>query len=244
MPIREETVSLLNLQPGDVVVDVAAGTGLSFPLIMKAIEPAGRLIAIEHSPEMMALARQRVAASGWANMMLIEGPAEHADIRVAVDALLFHYTHDVLQSPTALARLFARAKPGARVAVAGAKFTSWWLAPLNVWVMIRARRYLTTFMGLREPWRHLLTYVPELTVRRRLFDTGYIAYGRYRPPRAPERDRMGTEAACVDLWKRERTSDYGPRTAPYDPDSFRPCAGDSRARCSGSRLTSTRSRPA
>lgn len=221
MPIRGETVSLLNVQSGDVVVDVASGTGLSFPLIMKAIGPEGRLIAVEHSPEMMALARQRVAAAGWANVTLVEAPAERADIRVAVDALLFHYTHDVLQSPTALAQLFACAKPGARVAVAGAKFTSWWLAPLNVWVMIRARRYLTTFTVLHRPWRHLLTYVPELTVRRHLFDTGYIAYGRYRPPRPPNRAATSADASGVDLWQRERTSDYGPRTGPYDPDSFR-----------------------
>lgn len=59
MPIREEAVALLELQRGDIVVDVASGTGLSFPLLLEAIGPTGRLIAIEHSPEMMALARAR-----------------------------------------------------------------------------------------------------------------------------------------------------------------------------------------
>ena len=49
MPIREEAVALLNLRSGDVAVDVASGTGLSFPLLMKAIGPTGHLIAIERS---------------------------------------------------------------------------------------------------------------------------------------------------------------------------------------------------
>ena len=183
MPVREETVALLDLQPGDVAVDVASGTGLSFPLLMEAIGPTGRLIAIEQSPEMMALERKRIEAAGWCNVTLIETATEAADVPVAFDAVLFHFTHDVLQSPAALARLFGRAKPGTRVAVAGAKFTSWWLAPLNLWVKFRARHYLTTYAGLARPWRHLLTHVSDLTVRSCLFGTGYLAHGRFRAPR-------------------------------------------------------------
>lgn len=181
MPIREQAVALLNLQQGDVAIDVASGTGLSFPLLMNAIGPTGHLVAIEHSPEMMALARQRVKAAGWHNVTLIESTVEAAVVPIAADAVLFHCTHDVLQSPAALALLFARAKPGARVAIVGAKFTSWWLAPLNLWVMFRARRYLTSYTGLGRPWRHLLSYVPDLTVRPYLQNTGYVAHGQFRP---------------------------------------------------------------
>ena len=185
--VREETVALLGLRPGDAVVDVASGTGLSFPLLMQAIGPAGHLIAIEHSPEMMALAHKRVEVAGWRNVTLIEAAVEAADLPVAFDAALFHFTHDVLQSPAALVQLFSRARPGARVAVAGARFVSWWLAPLNLWVMFRARHYLTTYTGLRQPWRNLLTYVPDLTVRHRLLGTGYVAHGRFRAPHAARR---------------------------------------------------------
>lgn len=181
MSIREEAVALLCLQDGDVVIDVASGTGLSFPLLIKEIGDTGHLIAIEHSPEMMAIARERVAAAGWSNVTLIESAVEAAEVPLEADALLFHCTHDVLQSPKALAGLFARAKPDARVAIVGAKFTSWWLAPLNLWVMFRARLYLTTYSGLQQPWRYLLSYVPDLAVRPYLQDTGYVANGRFRP---------------------------------------------------------------
>ena len=180
MPIRRAAIALLQLQPGEVVLDVASGTGLSFPILMQVIGPQGHLIAVEHSQEMMLLARRRVASAGWRNVTLIEAAAEAADVPINFDAALFHYTHDVLQSHPALARLLARARPGARIAVAGAKFTSWWLAPLNLWVMVRARRYLTTYSGLRQPWRKLLAYVPDLRVDTRMLGTSYVAHGRQR----------------------------------------------------------------
>lgn len=176
--VRRQAVALLELQPGEVVLDAGSGTGLSFAPLIEAIGPAGRLIAIEHSPEMMRLARQRVDAAGWKNVTLIESAAESADIPCAFDAVLFHYTHDVLQSRAALTHLLARARPGARVAVAGAKFAPWWLAPLNLWVLIRARPYLTTYAGLARPWRYLEPHLRDLQIRLRLLGTAYLACGR------------------------------------------------------------------
>lgn len=178
MRTREQAIALMELKPGEVVVDIGSGTGLSFPLLVAGVGSTGRVIAIEHSPEMMALARKRVQSAGWSNVTLIEAPAETADIDIAFDAILFHYTHDVLQSRGALARIFARAKPGARIAVAGAKFTSWWMAPLNLWLIFRTRHYLTTYAGLGQPWGNLLRYVPNLVVRSRRLGTAYLAHGR------------------------------------------------------------------
>jgi len=178
--VREEAVALLALEPGDLVVDAGSGTGLSFPLIMRALGPRGHLVAIEHSPEMMAVARRRVDEAGWRNVTLVEAPAEEADFDGPFDAILFHFTHDLLQSPRAVRRLLERAKPGARVVAAGAKLATGWLAPLNVWTKLRARRYVTTFEGLDQPWRNLIACVPDLEVRDRQFGTAYVAAGRLR----------------------------------------------------------------
>ena len=176
--VRRRTISLLDLRPGDVVVDVASGTGMSFPFIVDAIGPRGRLYAIEHSPEMMAIARRRVQEAGWRNVTLIETMVESVRLPAAFDAALLHYTHDILQSPAALETLFGHAKPGARIAAAGIKFTSWWLAPVNLWVAYRARGYVTTFSGLDQPWRHLVRHVPDLAIESVLLDTSYVARGR------------------------------------------------------------------
>ena len=80
MPLRYRAVWNLALQPGDAVLDVACGTGLSFPLLEEAIGPAGRLVGVELSPEMAARAQARVERAGWRNAQLIVAAMEDADL--------------------------------------------------------------------------------------------------------------------------------------------------------------------
>lgn len=185
MALRRRVVALLGLAPGETVLDVACGTGLSLPLLREAVGPSGRVIGIEVSPDMIALARERVAAAGWDNVSLIQAPMEQADPGAPLDAILFNYTHDVLQSPSALERIFARARPRARVAIAGIKHASRWLFPLRLYRLLKARPYVTTLAGLDAPWRLLQGYVPDLRIEPVLFGTNYLARGSVHPAAVP-----------------------------------------------------------
>ena len=179
LDIRAMAIHLLQLRPGEVVFDVACGTGPTLPVLSSLVGPAGRVIGIEQSPEMAAFARVRAAEAREANIEVIEAPVEDAALSHRADALLFCYTHDVLQNPRALVNLFAAAKPGARVAVAGVRHVTWWLAPVNLWTCWRARHYLSTFRGLSHPWTPLRAYCPDLTVVRTYHaGTSYLATGR------------------------------------------------------------------
>ena len=76
-------------------------------------------------------------------------------------------------------RIFRNAKASARIAVAGAKLRSWWLAPVNVWMLWRGRNYLATFAGLQKPWKRLSCFVPDLSIESRLLGTAYVGSGTY-----------------------------------------------------------------
>src|SRR5712692_8696290 len=76
--MRRRAVEKLALKIGQVVLAVGCGTGLTFAAIEKQIAQPGRLIGIELSPEMLAIAAERVAEQGWENVILLEAPAEHA----------------------------------------------------------------------------------------------------------------------------------------------------------------------
>jgi len=180
MPLRRRTVAKLELRPGETVLDVACGTGLSFPLLREGVGETGRIVGVELSPDMLALARERCVREGWRNVTLIESAMETADLQGPVDAILFNFTHDVLRSARALERIFAAARPGTRVAVAGMKLAPWWLAPLNAVVRAQARPYMTTFEGLARPWDLLEAYLEGFERETVLFGTGYIGWGEVR----------------------------------------------------------------
>ena len=99
MRMRMRTIEKLALRPGDRVLDVASGTGLSFPLLREAVGAQGEVVGIDVSPEMTSIARQRVAEAGWQNITLLESSIESADIPGPLDAVLFNFTHDVMRSP-------------------------------------------------------------------------------------------------------------------------------------------------
>jgi hypothetical protein len=127
---------------------------------------------------MLAKARERVKDSGWQNILLIEFAIEEAPIPEQCDAVLFHFTHDVMRSSAALENVFSRVKSGGRVVSAGGKWAPWWAFPVSIFMWRISRRYITTFEGFGRPWNHLERYVQELRVRSVLFGGGYIAWGR------------------------------------------------------------------
>ena len=174
--LRQEAVRHLRLAPGQTVLDVGCGTGLSFELILEGIGPQGRLIGIELSPDMLARARSKVARRRWQNVTLIEAAAEEAAIPGEVDAALFFFTHDIMQSEPALNNVLSHMKTGGRVAAAGGKRPErCWQLPANAMQLVYWP-FVTTTEGGVQPWAKLARLVGPLTVEERLLGAAYIAY--------------------------------------------------------------------
>lgn len=179
-PIRERAVAALQLKPGQVVLDVGCGTGLSLSLLRSVVGDSGKIYGFDQSPEMLALARQRAHAAGWKNVELFETSAQELNLPEPVDALLFHYTHDILRSPLALDQLLGSAKTGARVAIAGVKYFPRWLAPLNLWVYFKNRPYNGGPGELASPWDRIAPNLAEWQLTPTQFGMGYLAFGRIK----------------------------------------------------------------
>jgi demethylmenaquinone methyltransferase/2-methoxy-6-polyprenyl-1,4-benzoquinol methylase len=178
--VRAAAIDALRLAPGDTVIDVACGTGPTLVELHARVGAAGKVIGVEQSPEMSAVARTRLIDAGIDGQVdLLTAPVEDAPLVHRADALLFCYTHDVLQNRRAIGHLMRHAKPGARVAVTGCRFVSWWWgAPLNLFTALRARNYLTTLRGMRRPWLPLRPYCPDIRVLRGFhLGSSYLAVG-------------------------------------------------------------------
>lgn len=177
--IRLRALAELAPARGERVADIACGTGPMLPALARAVGPEGHVLGVEQSPEMAAQARRRAleaAAVDVATCALEDLPADVG----RVDALLMCWTHDVLQSPAALDRLVALARPGARIAIAGMIALPWtWGWPVNAFNLYRARHYCTTWANIDRPWRGLEARGATLrVVGRALWGTAYLAVGR------------------------------------------------------------------
>jgi ubiquinone/menaquinone biosynthesis C-methylase UbiE len=175
--LRAWAIRLLDLRPGDVVLDVGCGTGLNLAPLGARVGTEGRIVGIEPCPEMCRRAGTR-AEQCSSTATLIEAPAEAAELPAGVDAALFSFTHDVMRSPDALANVFAHLRRGAHVVAAGLVQPPWW-SPIGSHVWRLAHQYATTLEGFDRPWSRLESYVPYLEVEEPIGLGGaYIAWGR------------------------------------------------------------------
>jgi SAM-dependent methyltransferase len=177
---RELLVDRLPARRGDTVLDVGCGTGLCLSLLQHKVGPAGAIVGIDASEQMLAVAADRVAEHGWDNVRLLAAPVAQASIDVTADAALFCAVHDVLQSPAALGNVFDHLRPGAAVAAAGGKQPGSWMWPLRPWVADLHAPFIEDFTGFDRPWRLLSEFVPDLRVYELAFGTGYVALGHAR----------------------------------------------------------------
>jgi phosphatidylethanolamine/phosphatidyl-N-methylethanolamine N-methyltransferase len=98
-PARRKTVAALGLKPGDVVLEIGAGTGRNLPYLVEAVGPHGAVIAVDASAGMLAEARRLVARRGWSNVQLLQQDAAQLDVDLGLDAVLFSLSYSVLPDP-------------------------------------------------------------------------------------------------------------------------------------------------
>ena len=175
-PLREAAIDRLNLQTGQTVLDVGCGTGLSFGPLLRRLGPRGRIVGIEQCPDMLALARNRLASR---QVKLVRACAEEARWRGRADAALLHFTHDIVCAPAALDQVFSHLKPGARVVATGLQWAPPWAVAVNAFVLGAALYSIRSLDGLDRPWSGLQDRLSDFKVTPEWMGGVYIASGTF-----------------------------------------------------------------
>ncbi len=109
-PGRKAVIALLDCQPGDHILEVGVGTGLSLPLYPHDVQVSG----IDVSPEMLAKARQRCQEMELKQVELHEMDAEAMSFADhSFDKVVAMYVASVVPHPRQLIAEMARVcRPG------------------------------------------------------------------------------------------------------------------------------------
>jgi SAM-dependent methyltransferase len=147
MPISAWMIDALDPQPGQTLLELAAGTGDTGLLAAELIEPGGTLISSDFSPEMLQTAQRRAQELGVHNVRFKQIDAETSiDLEAAsLDGVLCRWGYMLMADPEAALRETRRVlKPGRRVALA-----AWAAAEHNPWSALPVREMIA--QGVTEP---------------------------------------------------------------------------------------------
>ncbi|HET9104543.1 MAG TPA: methyltransferase domain-containing protein [Solirubrobacteraceae bacterium] len=146
LPVSVTMVDALALQPGDRVLELAAGPGDTGFMAAELVAPGGTLICSDGAEAMLAIARERAAAAGLRNVEFRQLELEWIDLDAAsVDAVLCRWGIMLLVDPAAAALEIRRIlRPGRRAA-----FAVWDEADRNPWATIVGRTMVA--LGHAEP---------------------------------------------------------------------------------------------
>jgi SAM-dependent methyltransferase len=176
MPVSSWMVEAIDPQPGDRVLELAAGPGDTGFLAAELIQPGGELITSDFVPEMLTVAQERAKALGIENARFKQIDVETSiDLEAAsIDAVLCRWGYMLMAEPvTALQESRRVLKPGGRLALA-----AWTEPDENLWSALPARELIRRGLEERpEPGAPgQFAWAPEGVIGERLEEAGFVDY--------------------------------------------------------------------
>jgi arsenite methyltransferase len=112
-------IDVLELKPGETVLDLGSGAGFDAFLAARRVGDAGRVIGVDMTPEMIVKGRANAAAGGFTNVEFRQGRLESLPLESAtVDAVTSNCVINLVPDKSAVFREVARVlRPGGRLVI-------------------------------------------------------------------------------------------------------------------------------
>lgn len=141
-PVGESALAAANFQPGEEVIDIGCGGGITSFQIAQKVTSTGHVTGLDLSPTLVATSKKRAADLGLANVDIVEGDAGKIDLKdKQYDCLFSRFGIMFFEDPeAAFKHMHGFIKPGGRL-----NFACWGPPPANPWVfqlMEIAKKYV------------------------------------------------------------------------------------------------------
>jgi ubiquinone/menaquinone biosynthesis C-methylase UbiE len=104
---RARAVEVLDLAPGETVVEMGVGTGANLPFLREAVGDRGRVVGVDVTRAMLEVAGRRVTTAGWDNVYLVRADAARPPLTGPVDAVLGSFVVGLVREPGQVIRTWA-----------------------------------------------------------------------------------------------------------------------------------------
>ncbi len=174
MPVTAWMLDHTQPQPGDTVLELAAGIGDAGFLAAELIAPNGQLVTSDFVPEMLSAAQRRAEALGARNVRFRQIDAEAIDQAAAsLDVVLCRWGYMLMADAEAALRDTRRVlRPGGRLALAA------WAAPeANPWSVLLVEELIAR--GRAEPvppGPGQFAWAPDGVIAENLDAAGFVDY--------------------------------------------------------------------
>lgn len=96
--LRRRTAEALDLELGDVVVEMGCGTGANLAYLREEVGPEGTVVGVDFSAGVLDRAREHVTREGWRNVHLVRGDATAPPVQGA-DAVVATFVIGMFSDP-------------------------------------------------------------------------------------------------------------------------------------------------
>lgn len=111
-----EVMEALAVKPGEIIADIGAGSGYFSVRLARHVGAAGRVYAVDVSPDMVGHLNRRVRDMGLTNISSILAPPDDPLLPERVDRfLIVDVWHHVENQPAYLQKMKERLEPGGQV---------------------------------------------------------------------------------------------------------------------------------
>ena len=181
--LQEQAVGLLDLQPGDTVVDLGCGTGVNLPILAHQVGEQGKVVGIDLSAGMLDRARRRIERHLLPQVTLIQGDIRDVQLPSGTTAVVATASLEMVPEYDAVIRDLAEqlTPTRGRLAVGGVRRPPAWPG----WAVALGRSATAPFGVTRayeniQPWRSVCQHMDEVAFETAAGGALYFIVGRTR----------------------------------------------------------------